>query len=66
VPDSGTEWLNAMIRKARRAELAGKAMQAILGWPETPDEWIDITAQHAMKYAKAMEYADAMLKESDK
>lgn len=30
VPDSGTDWLDAMIRKARRDDIAAKAMQGSL------------------------------------
>lgn len=30
VPDSGEEWLNAMIRQSLRDEFAGKAMQAMI------------------------------------
>ncbi len=30
VPDSGEEWLDAMIRQSLRDEFAGKAMQAML------------------------------------
>lgn len=33
VPESGAEWLDDMIRKAKRDEFAAKAMQAIIASP---------------------------------
>lgn len=35
VPDSGTDWLDAMIRTAQRNELAARAMQALLSDQKT-------------------------------
>lgn len=59
VPDSGGEWLDAMIRTSLRDEFAAKAMQELLG----------LTFPHAdskVTAAKAYEYADAMLAERAK
>ena len=55
VPDSGTDWLDDMIRDARRMDYAGQALAGIMGNPDfkhcTTDE-IVMTASHL---------ADAML-----
>lgn len=66
VPDSGTEWLDAMIRKSLRDELAAKAMQGLLANPKLQPEimkrggatggWIDTSAYG---------WADAMLEARD-
>jgi hypothetical protein len=54
VPDSGTDWLDGMIRKSLRDRLAAKAMQGLLANN-------NIDAQQISKAAYIV--ADAMLKE---
>jgi len=72
VPKSGTEWLDKMIRKARRDELAGKAMQGMLvGVVGKIGAAADVSAYaggacNAVIADRAFAIADAMLKESDK
>lgn len=51
VPNSGTGWLDDMIREAKRDELAAQAMQGIIascseGWVKSPD-----AARWAYEYA---------------
>jgi hypothetical protein len=65
VPDSGTDWLDDMIRKSLRDRFAAKAMQGLMGrsWADAsgkfPENLHDVwaTAAYAM--------ADAMLKARD-
>lgn len=69
VPESGTEWLDAMIRKSLRDELASKAMQGPLKVGEVENEdtgekfSIPCDFDTAASYCYRM--ADAMLKASD-
>ncbi len=56
VPDSGTDWLDEMIRTAQRNELAAKAMQ---GWAADSG----VTTATGAKWAYEM--ADAMQKASN-
>ena len=58
VPNSGTDWLDEMIREARRDELAARAMQSYF---QTQG---GRTSEYALKWTaeKALEMADAMLK----
>lgn len=63
VPDSGNDWLDAMIRTAQRNDYARQAMQAMI----TKSSGQDTTGGKAgvplvAKYA--FEYADAMLSAS--
>jgi hypothetical protein len=56
VPDSGTDWLDDMIRKSQRDDFAAKAMQTLLlddSYDFSERDWIALTA-----YV----YADALLK----
>lgn len=48
VPNSGTDWLDEMIRQSRRDEFSAKAMQAILSDPNyaSPDEKLDESAYY--------------------
>ena len=61
VPNSGTDWLDEMIREARRDELAARAMQSYF---QTQG---GRTSEYALKWTaeKALEMADAMLKEME-
>lgn len=67
VPDSGTEWLDAMIRKSLRDDFAAKLMQSFVA---TPDE---IATNPGETFFDAMDdlsesayqAADAMLKARD-
>ena len=53
VPDSGNEWLDEMILKAKRDEFAAKAMQSLM---------LRCTDAPASRFCKAAyEMADAML-----
>ena len=64
VPDSGVDWLDEMIRKAQRDELAAKAMQADLSnWPEDTSDWLKYRDDLAHRY---YQMADAMLAERAK
>ncbi len=45
VPDSGIEWLDAMIRKARKAEYAGLAMQGLLANEEIVRKTAELVAK---------------------
>jgi hypothetical protein len=56
VPDSGTDWLDDMIRKSQRDEIAAKAMQSFIGDPYLTDHSREECAQ--LSYAMA----DAMLR----
>lgn len=50
VPDSGSQWLDEMIEKARRTEFAGRALAGLLSnsAAAVPAEWTcDIACQHA-------------------
>lgn len=61
VPDSGEEWLDSMIRKARRNDFAGRALAGMMSNPIQPK----INGEHVGdpdSYAEvAFAYADAML-----
>ena len=52
VPDSGTDWLDAMIRKAQRNEMAAKAMQ---GWAADSGVTTGVGAKWAYEMADAMQ-----------
>lgn len=57
VPDSGTDWLDDMIRQSLRTDLAAKAMQGMLtALPETLDgfDWQEKTVEAAYKFADLM------------
>ena len=53
VPDSGTDWLDDMIRKSLRDDFAAKAMQGMLA--------SDVNATRHIFAAQAYAMADAML-----
>ncbi len=57
VPDSGEEWLDAMIRQSLRDEFAGKAMQAIM------QDWTEV-ALKTMPTASATDRLERMGKRS--
>lgn len=57
VPDSGTDWLDDMIRKAKRDEFAARAMQGLLA--QSQGTALGSTVESAAEYAYAM--ADAMI-----
>ena len=61
VPNSGTDWLDKMIREARRDELGARAMQSYF---QTQG---GRTSEYALKWTaeKALEMADAMVKEME-
>lgn len=58
VPDSGTDWLDAMIRTSLRQEFAKAAMQGICADPDMPR--VERTAEISV------EAADALLAELEK
>ena len=61
VPDSGIDWLDEMIDKARRDEFAAKAMQAwVNGCINSSLSWLPAEAA-----TDAYNIADAMLKERE-
>ena len=57
VPNSGTDWLDEMIREARRDELAARAMQSYFQTQSRTSE-----ADFKWTAEKAMAMADAMVK----
>jgi hypothetical protein len=68
VPDSGTDWLDAMIEKSVLNDIAAKAMQ---GWissaPAMGDDVLNGGDEHASIIAGcAYTYANALLKASKK
>lgn len=54
VPDSGTDWLDDMIRKAQRDEFAAKAMQGEIAACTQKRGVPDEVAQYAYAVADAM------------
>lgn len=66
VPDSGTDWLDAMIEKSLLNEFAGKAMQGFIAYmgcdPDANDQLGG--ANKDMLSASSYKYATAMLKAS--
>lgn len=61
VPNSGTDWLDEMIREAQRNEFAGRAMQAMIGSSVHSETFGDFNEGSAQTYAfKACIMADAM------
>jgi hypothetical protein len=54
VPDSGTDWLDDMIRKSQRNDLAAKAMQTLLLDDSYDFSDRDLIARKAYAYADAM------------
>ena len=66
VPDSGIDWLDAMIMQAKRNEFAGQALAGILGggFADTiPYDDVDGSAAAAVF---AYQFADAMIAERNK
>lgn len=67
VPDSGTEWLDDMIRKSLRRDIAERAMQALMADRDSV-ELMEIEASRrkvfigALVSARSYEIADAMVK----
>lgn len=73
VPNSGTDWLDEMIRQSLRDEMAGKVMQALISSDQDREVWSDwgengledrnsIASSYA---AAAYEIVGAMLKERE-
>lgn len=56
VPDSGTDWLDAMIEKSLLNEFAGKALQALItaNGPMPSGSWPTFAERTAQFIAKAM------------
>ena len=56
VPDSGTDWLDDMIRQSLRDEMAAKAMQGLLAQSEGSalTSNVDTGAEYAYRMADAM------------
>jgi hypothetical protein len=54
VPDSGNDELDAMIRRAQREKLAGKALSGIIAHPEGPAGDWEKCAKDALKIADAV------------
>lgn len=65
VPDSGCDWLDAMIEKASRDDFAAKAMQGILAACLEEPDWTADESDSAVA-RNAYNIADAMLKERTK
>jgi len=68
IPQSGREWIDDMIRKANRDELAAKAMQAIVAKTPLQADWLDDpeTTAHRKQTMECVSrgaylYSDAML-----
>lgn len=59
VPNSGTDWLDEMIRESMRNELAAKAMQGSIAHSQSEEWSCSVIAEDAYMQA------DAMLKASD-
>lgn len=60
VPDSGTDWLDAMITKSVRDDFATKAMQGLLSHPEC--DWTPLKETTTPQVSSdAYAIADAML-----
>lgn len=53
VPDSGTDWLDEMIRKSNRDYFAAAALQGSIACVGSGGDWNDF-AKDAYKYADAM------------
>lgn len=71
VPNSGTWWLDDMIRESLRDELAARVMQTIFAGDAARmvanrDERYDETNWAAVVAANSFEMADAMLKERNR
>lgn len=55
VPDSGIDWLDEMILKAKRDELAAAALQGLLSTGVHPGGYgCEMYSEYAHKYADAM------------
>ena len=54
VPNSGTDWLDDMIRQSLKDYFAAKAMQGLLANPECPLKPLDEVPQASYKMADAM------------
>ena len=54
VPDSGTYWLDDMIRKSQRDDFAAKALQGFIGTETEGGMLYDRVAEVAYMYADAM------------
>lgn len=67
VPDSGTEWLDAMIRKSLRDDFAAKLMQSFVATPDEIDRSPGETFFDVMDDLSESAYqsADAMLRARD-
>ena len=67
-PNSGTEWLDDMIRQAKRDEFAGQAMDALMNTVEEDDQVAasqDLPTVCRAFSKQAYEIADAMLKQRE-
>lgn len=65
VPNSGTDWLDEMIRQSVRGELAAKAMQTLIScvWDDCGDtDYIVDNDSRLSLHLRSYEHADAMLK----
>lgn len=54
VPDSGTDWLDSMIRRSLKDDLAAKVMQGTCALPEASEVSDDRIAKIAYRLADAM------------
>lgn len=52
VPNSGTDWLDDMIRESQRNEIAAKAMQGMLSWDHEYRH--DVICRYSYQVADAM------------
>lgn len=65
VPNSGTDWLDEMIRQSMRNELAAQAMQTLIScvWDDCGDtNYIVDSNSRLSLHLRSYEHADAMLK----
>lgn len=65
VPNSGTDWLDEMIRQSVRGELAAKAMQTLIScvWDDCGDtNYIVDNDSRLSLHLRSYEHADDMLK----
>jgi hypothetical protein len=54
VPDSGTDWLDDMIRKSQRDDFAAKAMQGVIASLQEGEDFTDRGCEWAYKVADVM------------
>ena len=63
VPDSGVDWLDEMITKAKRDDFAGQALRGVIKYCTKGDRWSEICSEWTKE---CYIFADTMLAEKDK